>query len=451
MKRRFQMRHRSFTLAGAVLVASATIWLTVGVAGQESTSQTSTFKVPEATYSPPKLPWGDPDLQGVWDNHSNVPMQRAANLGLKKTYTDEELKRREEGRGDNEPLCNRRDESCEKASVEALDRIRAYNSFWATRETVYDNRTSLIEDPPNGRIPPMTPQAIAIQEAHNKIWPPTAGGGNSDIVIDHYKGYDIAERCIAAQSPAATMGYNSAQYLMQSPGWVMLAHERLNTRVIPLDGRPFLGGTMGGWMGDSRGRWEGNTLVVETKHYTNKQNGGSVGAFVDAGIPFTNFHIIERFVPVGPKRLHYYVTVIDPTTWTRPWTWMTPWEKDRILPYEDEVGTLEGDPEPYQIYEYACHEGNYTMGTTLKAAKQARETPQVQAASAPASALVSSLLGQSEAQIRELFGEPEDIAGPRWRYSTTDGVVVFYAFFEDGKLVRTRPEALPIADVVKTK
>ncbi len=112
------------------------------------------------------------------------------------------------------------------------------------------------------------------------------------------------------------MGYNSAQYLMQSPGWVMLAHERLNTRIIPLDGRPHLGGTMGGWMGDSRGRWEGNTLVVETKSFTNKQSGGSVGAFADPGIPFGNFHVTEYFVPVGPNRLQYYVTINDPKTWT---------------------------------------------------------------------------------------------------------------------------------------
>jgi hypothetical protein len=297
----------------------------------------------------------------------------------------------------------------------------------------------------------MTPEALAIQEAHNRIYPPTAGGGNADVQISHYKGYDLAERCIAAQSPASTMGYNSAQYLMQSPGWVMLAHERLNTRVIPLDGRPFLGGTMGGWMGDSRGRWEGNTLVVETKHYTDKQGGGSVGSFADPGIPFTNFHVIEHFVPVGPKRLHYYVTVIDPTTWTRPWTWMTPWEKDRVLAYEDEVGTFERELEPYQIYEYACHEGNYTMGTTLKAAQLAREKPQGQASAVPASALVSSLIGHSEAQVRALFGPPVDIAGPRWQYATAHGVVVFYAFFENGKLVRVRPEDLPIDQVVKTQ
>ena len=167
------------------------------------------------------------------------------------------------------------------------------------------------------------------------------------------------------------MGYNSAQYLMQSPGWVMLAHERLNTRIIPLDGRPHLGGTMGGWMGDSRGRWEGNTLVVETKSYTNKQSGGSVGAFAPEGIPFGNFHVVERFVPVARNRIHYYVTITDPKTWTRPWTFMQPWEKDRVLRYADNLGAV--TTEPYQIYEYACHEGNNTMGNSMRGALLARQ------------------------------------------------------------------------------
>ncbi len=450
------MHHRSLTWTAAALGAIAGLAV-AGVEAQTrpSGSQASAitwtpspFKVPAATYTPPKTPWGDPDLQGVWDNHTIVPMERPARLGPKKTYTDEELANIIAGRGDNEPLCNRQDEACAKASVAQLDRIRAYNSFWTTNQYVYDNRTSLIEFPENGRMPAMTPPALAIQEAHNTLHPPTQGGTAGDIVVDHWEDYDLAERCIAAQSPASTMGYNSAQYLMQSPGWVMLAHERLNTRVIPLDGRPFLGRTMGGWMGDSRGRWEGNTLVVETRHYTSKQSGGSVGAIADPGIPFTNFTVIEHFVPVGPKRVNYYVTVIDPTTWTQPWAFMTPWEKDRVLEYKDEVGNLDGTPEPYQIYEYACHEGNYTMGTTLRAAKLAREKQQTATPARPASELVRSLIGQSEAQIRELFGTPAAIEGPRWTYTTQSGTIVFYAFFESGKLVRVRPEDLPIDQVV---
>lgn len=441
------MNRRTSLLVSALIALVAPVWGGGVYTADQAQGTTTTFQVPKSTYAPPKTPWGDPDLQGVWDNHNPVPMERPANLGNKRTYTDAELKARNEARGDNEPLCNQNDDKCANASVAALDRVRAYNSFWTTKEFVDDNRTSLIEDPPNGRMPAMTPEAVAIQKEHTRIHPPTDGGGGSNPDIKHWEDFDLAERCIAAQSPAGVMGYNSAQYLMQSPGWVMLAHERLNTRVIPLDGRPHLRGTMGGWMGDSRGHWEGNTLVVETTSYTNKQSGGSVGAIADAGIPFTNFKVIEYFVPVGPKRLHYYITVIDAKTWTRPWTFMSPWEKDRVLAYADDVGTLGSTdaPEPYQIFEYACHEGNYTLENTLKAAAQGPKTK----VELPASELVISLIGKSEAEIRAEFGPPVEVAGPRWQYSTSGGIIQFFAFFEEGKLVRVRPTDLPLNQVVK--
>lgn len=446
------MHHRSLLWARVSVALALSVWLTaLGLAGQAQTPPPTTFKIPPSTYTPPKTPWGDPDLQGVWDNHTTVPMERPRNAGDKKTYTEAELAARAAARGDNEPLCNQNDQRCADATVEALDRVRAYNSFWTTKEYVDDNRTALIEDPPNGRVPSMTPEAIAIQKEHTRIHPPTEGGTASNVQIEHWEDFDLAERCIATQAPAGVMGYNSAQYLMQSPGWVMLAHERLNTRVIPLDGRPHLGGTMGGWVGDSRGHWEGNTLVVETTNYTNKQSGGSVGAIADAGIPFGNFRVIEHFVPVGPKRLHYYVTVIDPKTWTQPWTFMTPWEKDRVLAYDDDVGTLsdKSAPQTYQIYEYACHEGNYTIGSTLRAAMLDRQKKEATVSSSES--VTSSLIGKSEADIRALFGPPMEVAGPRWQYSTVNGVLQFFAFFENGQVVRVRPTDLALTDVVKNK
>ena len=261
------MRHRLLTSAGSLVAVSVMVWLAGVVVAGQAPSETTTFTVPASNYTPPKTPWGDPDLQGVWDNHTNVPMERPANLAGRKTLTDAELAERDPST--DEPLCNQDDERCAKATVAQLDRLRAYNSFWTPLDYVYDNRTALIKDPQDGRIPPMTPEAITIQRAHNAAHPPT-DPSTAVIEIRHWEDYDLAERCIAAQVPTTTMGYNSAQYLMQSPGWVMLAHERLNTRVIPLDGRPHLGGTMGAWMGDSRGHWEGNTLVVETTNYTNK-------------------------------------------------------------------------------------------------------------------------------------------------------------------------------------
>jgi hypothetical protein len=440
-----KMRHRVFIVAGSLAAGSLTLWLSGVVVAGQAPSQAAAFKVPAATYTPPKTPWGDPDLQGVWDNHTTVPMQRPANLKGKRIFTDEELAARARARGDNEPLCNQRDERCAKATVAELDRLRAYNSFWTPQAYVYDNRTALIEDPEDGRIPPMTPEAIARQKEHLRRHPPTDASA-AVIEIRHWEDYDLAERCIAAQVPTTTMGYNSAQYLMQSPGWVMLAHERLNTRVIPLDGRPHLGGTMGGWMGDSRGRWEGNTLVVETRSFTNKQSGGSVGAVADPGIPFGNFHVTEYFVPVGPNRLQYYVTINDPRTWTRPWTFMQPWEKDRVLSYSDNLGAVE--TEPYQIYEYACHEGNNTLGNSMRGTLQARQ----RAASLPPDAeLTKSLIGKGEAEIRALFGAPDEIAGPRWQYSTSNGILLFWAFFEGGKVVRVRPDDIRLTEVVPNK
>ena len=433
------MRHRLLIVTFAVAVVLA------GSIAAAQAPAPAPFKPPASTYAPKKTPWGDPDLQGAWDNHSNVPMERPRNLGDKKTYTDAEIRARNSR--NNEPLCNQNDERCAKATVAELDRLRAYNSFWTPTDYVSDNRTSLIEDPANGQMPPMTPQAIEIQKAHVRAHPPTNGGANDAPEIRHWTDYDLAERCIAAQVPTTTMGYNSAQYLMQSPGWVMLAHERLNTRIIPLDGRPHLPGTMGEWMGSSRGHWEGNTLVVETQSFTNKQSGGSVGAIVDAGIPFTNIRTVEYFVPVGPNRIHYYVTVNDPTTWTRPWTFMQPWEKDRVLQYNDNLGTATA-PEPYQIYEYACHEGNNTVGNSMRGtiAARLRETNRLSDAQ-----LSKSLMGKTEAEIREMFGAPVEIAGPRWQYSTSNGILVFWAFFENGKVVRVRPEDLPLTDVVRSR
>jgi hypothetical protein len=442
------MRHRCLQVSrGSLAVVVATVWLSgVGVAAQ-APGDTAAFQVPATTYTPPMTPWGDPDLQGVWDNHSTVPLERPANLAGRKTFTDAEYAQRIGGT--NEPLCNQDDERCAKATVAQLDRLRAYNSFWTPRDFVYDNRTSLIEDPPDGRIPPMTPQAIAILKEYVRKHPPSSEaiqGDAANVEIRHWEDYDVATRCIAAQVPTTPMGYNSAQYLMQSPGWVMLAHERLNTRIIPLDGRPHLDGTMGGWMGDSRGRWEGNTLVVETTSYTDKQSGGSVGDFAEAGIPFTNFRMIERFVPVAPNRIHYYVTVIDPTTWTRPWTWMTPWEKDRVLRYNDNLGAIE--TEPYQIYEYACHEGNITIGNSMRGTLLKR---QQQATRPPDSELTISLIGQSEADIRARYGAPVAVAGPRWQYSTENGILQFFAFFEGGKVVRVRPDNIRLTEVVPNR
>ena len=443
------MRPRSLIAAGSLAVVIATVWAArVAVAGQTVSTTAETFTIPTSTYDPPKTPWGDPDLQGVWDNHSRVPMQRPANLAGKKTFTDAELAdylavRTLAGgqrRPDGERVCLENDVSCAAATVDDLDVVGAYNRWWAPRYDPIDNRTALIEDPPDGRIPPLTPEARARQEEYERS--PAAAAD----VIRHWTEFDARTRCIAVPVPTAIQAYNSAHYIMQSPGWVLIVQERLNTRVIPLDGRPHLGQDVRSWLGDSRGHWEGDTLVVETTNFVNDLARGGPTA-IPSGIALGNIRLVEHFVPVGPNRLHYYATLEDPQIWIGPWTFMQPWEKDRMLAYDDALGSV-GQPEPYQIYEYACHEGNLSVGGTLKGTIALAERA---ANKLPASATVSSLIGRMPADVRATFGAPPEIEGPRWVYETRDGVLTLYVYFEDGNVVRVRPDDLPLDQVVKTR
>ena len=167
-----------------------------------------------------------------------------------------------------------------------------------------------------------------------------------------WEDYHALARCIASQTPNAPQAYNSGTYIMQSPGWVLIVRERLDTRTHPARWASRMSAqNIRHWNGDPVGRWEGNTLVVETTNFTDKQRlGGASGASVPAGIPFGNFHLIEHFVPVSANRIEYYATVNDSTTWTRPWTFNLPWERD----------------DDYKIFEYACHEGNYALANSLR-------------------------------------------------------------------------------------
>jgi hypothetical protein len=228
----------------------------------------------------------------------------------------------------------------------------------------------------------------------------------------------------------------------------MIALERLNTRLIPLDGRPH--SNVRSWQGDSRGHWEGDTLVVETINFLDTPTNDGGGSVVPGGVSEGNVRLIEHFVPVSPNRIHYYATVEDSSTWTRPWTFMQPWEKDRVLSYNDSLGTVGGKAEPYQMYEYACHEGNRSIGTALKRSWQDRQRPAAQTTRSTAG-LSPSLIGKTQDEIRAMFGEPAEVAGPRWNYRTADEILQFFVFFENGKVVRVRPDDLPLDQIVKTR
>ena len=365
------MSHRSLVLAGVLGVVVASVWPNAArVAAQVPGQGAKPYTVPKAPYTPPKTPWGDPDIQGVYDYQSLLNVERPKEFAGKKTLTDAEFAEAAKGslvRGnarsaDGCGIGTRKNEVCTEQERNALT---VYNEFWNNRNFLEDNRTALIEDPPDGRFPPLTPQAEERRKEILKHY-----GGDA---WDSWEDTHPLTRCIASQTPNGPQMYNSGTYIMQTPGWVLIVRERLDTRVIALDGRTHVGKGIHLWNGDSVGHWEGNVLVVDTTNFTDKQKGGGgSGAIVPEGIPFGNFHLVEHFVPVSEKRIEYYATVEDPTTWTRPWTIMIPWEKD---------------PE-YQIFEYACNEGNISVGNALRGQRMKEaagvvETPRPQVGRRP--------------------------------------------------------------------
>ena len=212
-----------------------------------------------------------------------------------------------------------------------------YQAFWVVGRD-FENRTSLIVDPADGRIPPLTPEAQKKADAR----PPFRF---DDPHADSWEDRSLSERCITFGSPRLGAGYNSYYQIVQSPGSFAIAMETIHdARVIPLDGRPHVGPNIRQWLGDSRGHWEGDTLVVDTKNYSRKS---ALMGSTDS------LHVTERFTRVAPDTIKYEVTFDDPSTWVRPWTAMIP------LKRVDE-----------QIYEYACHEGNTGLEGILSGARE---------------------------------------------------------------------------------
>jgi hypothetical protein len=291
-------------------------------------------------FTAPRTPWGEPDLQGVYSNRTITPFERPANVGGREFFTADEVaaleKRAQEQSGD---------EGRSKGTRGDVE--RAYNDFWWDRGTkVTSPRTSLVIDPPDGRVPALTEEAKkrAADEAKR---PAFRGAGASGRGTDTWLDRSTFERCITRGMPGAMSptAYNNNYRITQSPGYVAIQIEMLGgTRVIPTDGRPHVSKGIRNWMGDSVGRWEGDTLVVDTTNFTDKvlYRGAA-----------ENLHLIERFTRVGPGEIDYRVTIEDPTTFTRPWT--------VAIPY---VNTGE------DMFEYACHEGNYGMEGILSGARE---------------------------------------------------------------------------------
>ena len=337
----------------ALLTVIAVVLLMPVPASGQSQAQTAAAD----TWTPPRTPDGQPDLQGIWNNNTSTPLERPEEFAGKAVLTDDELAaytaRRQAAREDRDSRDGR---------GTYVDVRRAYNAHWFPVPGEAIRRTSLILDPPDGRIPPLTlegqkrqQRADARRAARNK------DGGPADSWEDR----TLGERCIISTLPKLPGGYNNHLRIVQSPGYVVLEIEmHHHVRVVPMDGRPHLSPTIRQWMGDSRGRWEGDTLVVDTTNFTDKTNFRGSGA---------NLHLVERFTRVGPDTLNYEVTVDDPTSFTRPWTAAWP-----LTTLQSAVGGVDQVQVPL-MFEFACHEGNYGM-TNLLAGHRAQEKAAEEAA-----------------------------------------------------------------------
>ena len=291
-------------------------------------------------YTPPRTPWGEPDLQGTYSNRTITPFERPANVGGREFFTPEEVaaleKRAQEQSGD---------EGRSKGTRGDVE--RAYNDFWWDRGTkVTSLRTSLVVDPPDGKVPALTEQA-KLRAADEGKRPAFRGAGANGRGTDSWLDRSTFERCITRGMPGAMSptAYNNNYRITQGPGYVAVQIEMLGgTRVIPTDGRRHVSQAIRQWTGDSVARWEGDTLVVDTTNFTDKvlYRGAA-----------ENLHLVERFTRVGPGQIDYRVTINDPTTFTQPWTLAIPF-----------VDTGE------DMFEYACHEGNYGMEGILSGARE---------------------------------------------------------------------------------
>lgn len=281
----------------------------------------------------PRTPWGDPDLQGVWDYRTITPLQRSRELGDRAFYTDEEVAELEGS------AARRMDEAPEEISAGLVHAPYATDPGRYVDES---RRTSLIVDPLNGRIPPLTPEAEARQAA-------ARGGPGVGRPADSYLDRTLMERCITQGFPRSIMPtiYNNNIEIIQAPDHVAIIHEMIHeTRIVPLDGSDFSG--LRGWIGESRGYWDGDTLVIETRNFNDEVSYQGAGE---------NLRVTERFTRAAPDRIAFSMTLEDDTHWSQPWT----------VAYS--MRPTEGD-----LYEYACHEGNYGLANILENARDAERS-----------------------------------------------------------------------------
>lgn len=311
-------------------------WLCFGpVAGQE----------PAPSWTSPATPWGDPDVQGIWSigHMTGVPLERPERFGTRAELTDAEFAQRA---AQLEAAAGR------YARERRANRIGI--GHWA--EVGQPQRqASLIVDPPDGRLPPLTAEGRRRADALRSSW--------QNITFDSVHDFDVWDRCITRGMPASMlpMQYNNGIEIVQAPGYVVLRLEMIHeARVIPVDGRPPLAPAIRQWMGESRGRWEGETLVVETTNFNGVAAATNVGT---SGSPRRNnvptsptMRITERFTRVDEKTIEVRMTVDDPAVFSQPWTTAV---------------SMTRAPE-YRLFEYACHEGNAAIRDYINASRAER-------------------------------------------------------------------------------
>lgn len=307
----------------------------LGVAAAVLALAASASAAAPGAYTPKRTSWGDPDLRGTWplDAVGQTPLQRPEKYGDRAALTEEEFEAARKAAAQQAEGYARE----EKAGKLGM-------GHWAERGEP-TRQTSLIVEPANGRLPPLTEAGKARAAGMRSSW--------SQKTFDSLADFNPLDRCITRGMPASMtpFPYNNGVRIFQSPGYVVIQLELIHeTRIIPLDGRPAPPSQVRTWLGASRGHFEGNTLVIETTNFNGESPMLIVGP-TNQPVPTTeSLHIVERLTPTGPDTLQYEARVEDPDVLTAPWKMAFPWTRD----------------DSYRIYEYACHEGNEQIGDYIR-------------------------------------------------------------------------------------
>jgi hypothetical protein len=351
------MHFRNLTFVATV---SVVLSLVPGQAVAQSVNAKPT-KTATDTWTTPRTVDGQPDLQGVWSNNSATPLERPKELAGRAFLTEQEVAAFKKKAGELFDNGNSDAAFGDTVFESVLANVKGtksgfksvdggtgdYSSVWTVARE-WDNRTSLITDPSDGRLPPMTPEADKRQAGTSFL------GRKANGPEDR----SLSERCITYGSPQLVAGYQSYYQLVQTSTSVVILTEMIHdARIVPLDGRPHLPSNIQTWLGDARGHWEGDTLVVDTTNFR-------PGVF--RNVSTEKLHVVERFTRTGPDTLQWQLTIDDPGAWTKPWTAMIPLRSSNKA-----------------VYEYACHEGNYGLEAILAGARREDKTEAAEKTSQP--------------------------------------------------------------------